>query len=182
MNTLYHNKNTVSGRVWLLFLEVWSIVRAFVASIMVVLLFLAMWLAMPNVVEAGITSVVSNVTPGWSNSRKRVVFNNGSYFFLLYTDGNGNIKYASSADNFTWPTSGTLLSDQKTTEAAFDIYLVNDAKFDLAYHTSADETLARTCTISGATITAGNPILKESTPSACEEKRIGPEGMSKVKV
>jgi hypothetical protein len=111
-----------------------------------------------NQIAIELTTVVSNVAPGWSINRKSVVFYNGSNFFLLYTAGGGDIWYKSSTDNVTWSGASSLVPDQSTTELAFDIYLVNDAKFDLVYSRdgAGPENVARTCTIAGGTITAGD--------------------------
>ncbi|MCH8033064.1 MAG: T9SS type A sorting domain-containing protein [Bacteroidetes bacterium] len=121
-----------------------------------------------NQITIELTTVVSNVAPGWSNSRQNIVFYNGSNFFLLYSVGDGNIWYKSSSDNLTWSGPTSLVSDQDLTETAFNIYLVDDGKFDLAYFTAA-EIVARTCTISGATITVGDlSVASEQGASVLE--------------
>ncbi|MGD8382736.1 MAG: DUF2341 domain-containing protein, partial [Syntrophobacterales bacterium] len=98
---------------------------------------------------------VSSVDPGWQNNRKRVVFYNGDRFFLLYSKGDGSIYYKSSADNVSWSGESTLANIDYA--SLFDIYLVDDAKFDLVYYRYVNQTrYVRTCTISGGTITVGN--------------------------
>lgn len=95
--------------------------------------------------EAAISTAVSNVTsPGWSNNRFRVVFYNGSRYFLLYTKGDGTIYYKSSTDNVTWTGESTVITGASN---VFNIYLVDDGKFDLAYFGSPNSTYAKTCTI-----------------------------------
>jgi len=110
-----------------------------------------------------LTTVVTVGLPGWQSNRKRVVFYNGAHFFLLYTNiasspGDGTIYYKSSADNVSWSAQQTLITDQITTIQEFDIYLVNDTKFDLAYTANTGELWGRTCTIAGdpPVITAGD--------------------------
>lgn len=105
--------------------------------------------------QAAIYTPVSNVNPGWSNNRQNLVFYNGSRFFLLYSRGDSNIYYKSSTDNVTWTNESTLITNAGSN---FNIYLVNDGKFDLVY----DSTYMRTCTISGETITPGNASLVEN--------------------
>jgi len=105
-------------------------------------------------VHAGISTPVTGVNPGWSHNRQNVVFYNGSRFFLLYSKGDGNIYYKSSTDNVTWTNESTLLVSAGNN---FNIYLVNDTKFDLVY----GATYVRTCTISGETITPGAASLVE---------------------
>ncbi|MEE9365601.1 MAG: hypothetical protein V3W44_02845, partial [Dehalococcoidales bacterium] len=102
---------------------------------------------------AALTAVVSNVSPGWANSRKRAVFYNGDRFFLLYSKVDTNLYYQSSTDNVTWSGESTLITDNSGSK--FDIYLVSDTKFDLTYAGPSTSVRAKTCTISGATITCG---------------------------
>lgn len=119
----------------------------------------------PTVVGAGVST-------GWDvDDAGRHVFFNGSYFFLLFidpTDGvsNGSIHYKYSADNTTWSATSTLVSDvtvdtTNNKEDDFDVYVINDTKFDLAYisddgASNGYAVAARTCTISSSTITCGN--------------------------
>jgi hypothetical protein len=121
---------------------------------MVVLLFLALWLAIPDILEASISNPVSGVDPGWSKHKHRVVFYNGSCFFLLYSKGDTSLYYQSSTDNVTWSGESTLMSG--TASSVFDIYLVSDTKFDLVYKNATNYHYVVTCTISGGTITAGS--------------------------
>jgi hypothetical protein len=114
---------------------------------------LAVILLTPSMAQAAITTVASNVSPGWSNSRKTLVFYNGTRFYLLYSKGDGSIYYQSSTDNITWSGESTLNGISST--SVFDIYLVDDAKFDLAYRDGFNNHRAATCTIAGATVTCG---------------------------
>ena len=117
-------------------------------------LLIAFILLITTTAQAAITTVASGVSPGWSNHRNRNVFYNGTRFFLLYGKGDGNLYYQSSTDNVTWSGESTLITEFGSLD--FDIYLINDAKFDLVYRTSSNANRVRTCTISGATITAGS--------------------------
>ncbi|NIQ91673.1 MAG: DUF2341 domain-containing protein, partial [Deltaproteobacteria bacterium] len=118
---------------------------------------------------------VSSVSPGWSNNRNHVVFYNGSRFFLLYSKGDGLIYYKSSPDNVTWSGESTLAGITGANTGLFDIYLVNDAKFDLVYWRSTDQNrYVNTCTISGATITCGaSPVGINGTISKVAVARSG---------
>ena len=119
---------------------------------------LALILLTPSIAQAAITTVASNVSPGWSNNRKTVVFYNGTRFFLLYSKGGSDLYYQSSTDNVTWSGESTLIGGASE---RFNIYLVSDTKFDLVYHGSPNATYVRTCTIAGATITAGSASTVE---------------------
>ncbi len=104
--------------------------------------------------QAAISTVDYLVSPGWSNNRKRVVFYNGSRYFLLYNRGTANIYYKSSTDNVTWSGESTLISDGSQ---YFNVYLISDTKFDLVYYDpNTTTTYVRTCTISGTTISPGS--------------------------
>jgi len=120
---------------------------------------------LPNIEEAEAATYSTPaylVDPGWQNNRKRVVFYNGSHYFLLYTLGTNTIYYQSSTDNDTWSVATPLISESSSIPF-FDIYLVSDAKFDLVYYISASQTRrVRTCTIAGSTITAGDPSASPS--------------------
>ncbi|MGD9034531.1 MAG: DUF2341 domain-containing protein, partial [Desulfobacteraceae bacterium] len=107
-----------------------------------------------------ITTVVPLVDPGWQNNRKHAVFYNGSRYFLLYSKGDGLIYYKSSPDNVDWASAGESTLSGIDNATLFDIYLVNDTKFDLVYYRSTNQTrYVRTCTISDAAITVGNPSV-----------------------
>ncbi|MGD2271665.1 MAG: fibronectin type III domain-containing protein, partial [Desulfobacterales bacterium] len=112
-----------------------------------------------SLAQAAITTVASNVSPGWSNNRKTVVFYNGTRFFLLYNKGGADIYYQSSTDNVTWSGESTLIGGASR---YFNIYPISDTKFDLVYYGSPNTTYVRTCTISGATITAGSASTVEA--------------------
>jgi hypothetical protein len=106
-----------------------------------------------HVLEFPSAAVVSNVSTGWLDNRTNAVFHNGSRFFLLYSKGGSDIFYKSSTDNVTWSGESTLIGGAST---RFNLYLVDDGKFDMVYYGSATRTYVRTCTISGATITCGS--------------------------
>jgi hypothetical protein len=123
------------------------------------------------------STAVSSVDPGWQNNRKHAVFYNGSRFFLLYSKGDGSIYYKSSPDNVDWSSPGesTLAGITGANTGLFDIYLVNDAKFDLVYWRSTNQNrYVNTCTISGATITCGaSPVGINGTISKVAVARSG---------
>ncbi len=102
--------------------------------------------------------VASNVATGWTHNKQRIVFHNGSNFFLLYTKAAGTIFYNADADNAgTWDKGETsLITDQSSSLTEFDIYLVSDTKFDIVYENSSNVIAVSTCTISSQTITCSN--------------------------
>jgi hypothetical protein len=152
MKTLKYRKKTASSPVCSLFPKIRRLRRTFVVPLIIILSILALWLAIPDVLEAAISNPVSGVNPGWSDNRTRVVFYNGDRFFLIYyKGGDTNLYYQSSTDNVTWSGETLLFS---SASSRFDLYLVDDGKFDIVYVSGAF-TYVRTCTISGATITAG---------------------------
>jgi hypothetical protein len=155
MKTLKYHKKKDSTQVLSLFLKVRRPGRIFLAPLIVVLLFLAMWLAIPDILEASISNPVSGVDPGWRNNRSRIVFYNGDRIFLLYYKGGGdsNIYYQSSTDNVIW-SGETLLFGGGSNR--FNLFLVDDGKFDIVYVSGA-HTYVRTCTILDDTITAYSP-------------------------
>ena len=130
-----------------------SIIRQ-ILTILICSLFLLIFLSSA---QAAISTVANLVDTGWSNNRKRIVFYNGSRYFLLYSPANSNIYYQSSTDNVTWSVETLLISN---TSGVFDIYLVSDTKFDLVYRESTSSVrYVRTCTISGAAINLGAPSV-----------------------
>ncbi|UCG53206.1 MAG: hypothetical protein JSW58_06530, partial [Candidatus Latescibacterota bacterium] len=125
----------------------------------------------PSVEPAGAqTLVASNVPTGWDHNKQRTVFHNGENFFLLYTKGDGSIYYNADADNSgIWDKGETaLVTDQSSSKLTFDVYLIDDYKFDLVYRKTElpnDDTKVVTCTISGQTITPDAGCIVSTTPA-----------------
>jgi len=131
--------------------------RIFLAVITAMVLFA--FVAMVQEAQAVVTTVTSNVNPGWTNNRQEVVFYNGDRFYLLYSKGGGEIFYKSSRDNVTWSGESTLISGASST---FNTYLVDDTKFDLTYRGFPSYTFVRTCTISCGAISCGSASTVET--------------------
>ncbi|HSE35348.1 MAG TPA: hypothetical protein VLB83_04465 [Candidatus Paceibacterota bacterium] len=109
----------------------------------------------PSAAEAAPSTVVTGVVDGWAHSKSRPVLYNGQYFFLVYHASGGNLYYKSSADAVTWSATSTLLSTGNT-PYEFDMFQVDDGKFDLVTSfTAAANPQVTTCAISGAAITCG---------------------------
>ncbi|MGD8989249.1 MAG: DUF2341 domain-containing protein, partial [Syntrophobacterales bacterium] len=156
--------------------------RRNIAFLVFALIFAWLFIGFPQIAEvqeaqADTYSVpVNSINPGWSYHRKRVVFHNGNRFFLLYSKGgsDANIYYQSSMDNVSWSGEATL--NGIGASSVFDIYLVNDTKFDLVYKSGSNAHSAATCTISDATITCGSPSANWLTAVASPELVVARSG------
>ena len=106
---------------------------------------------------------------GWTHSKQRVVLFNGQRIFIVYSAGGATISYTSSVDNVTWETSADISGIFKAgSQDEFDIYVVNDTKFDLVYTddlSGMNDITVRTCTMSGTTITcdSGDVVVGNTT-------------------
>ncbi|HAM88042.1 MAG: hypothetical protein US83_C0001G0013 [Candidatus Falkowbacteria bacterium GW2011_GWC2_38_22] len=94
----------------------------------------------------------TGIGTGWTDSKQRNVFHNGDYFFLLYTDGAGNLHYR-TATSSVWSATSTLITDMSVSDPAFDLFAVNDTTIDLAYiSNSSANVYVMTCSITDASI------------------------------
>jgi hypothetical protein len=107
------------------------------------------------------TIVTSNIARGWADSSIRNVFYNGTNFFVFYDKGSTSVfaKGASTIANLASATEQTVINAEVNgTTPLWNMYMVNDTKFDIVYNLAAAATSAvvRTCTVSDTTISCAS--------------------------
>ncbi|OGH47036.1 MAG: hypothetical protein A3A51_04645 [Candidatus Levybacteria bacterium RIFCSPLOWO2_01_FULL_39_10] len=110
-------------------------------------------------------TIVSTLIPiAWENDTQKNVFYNGSNFFVIYHKGSTTIysKAASTIAGLAGATENSIITD-KSSPNIFEIYVVNDSKLDIAYYNTSSTIYVRTCSISGTSISCGDPSVEKES-------------------
>lgn len=130
------------------------------------------------------TLIVDNTASLWTDNHQRNVFYNGSVYCVFY-DKNSTSLFAKCGDtlaNMAAASEQTVLNALKTAPASsWDIYMVNDTKFDIGYedNAGAGQMNATTCSLTGSTISCSAESAT-SAQSNMNEVAIGRTGSDRI--
>ncbi|GEM_PF-3462261 len=98
-------------------------------------------------------TVVATVAQAWIHNKQRNIFYNGTNWFVFYNKGSTSL-FVRSASTITGLSSAgetTVLNAVMASNTEWDVYMVNDAKFDVGYIDANSDAVVKTCTIASGT-------------------------------